>query len=55
MSARCSLLAVVLGLTMVAAPAAAEAHAPARTPIYLNRSYSFEERAADLVSPHDAG
>jgi hypothetical protein len=31
MSARCSLLAVVLGLTMVAAPAAAEAHAPPGT------------------------
>jgi beta-glucosidase len=50
MSARCALLAVVIGLTMVGAPAAAEAHAPPGTPIYLNRSYSFEERAADLVS-----
>jgi len=50
MSARSSLLAVVLGLTMLGAPAAAEAHAPPGTPIYLNRSYSFEERAADLVS-----
>ena len=41
---------MVLGLTMVGAPATAEAHAPPATPIYLNRAYSFEERAADLVS-----
>jgi beta-glucosidase len=50
MSARSVLLAMMVSLTMLGAPVAAEAHAPPGTPIYLNRAYSFEERAADLVS-----
>ena len=56
MSARCSLLAVVLGLTMVAAPAAAEAHAPPGTPIYLPRySTSYSTNGTDFTPIYTTG
>src|SRR3954464_5936349 len=37
-------------LAMATIAAAGAAPAAAETPIYLDRSYSFQERAADLVS-----
>ena len=50
LAAACS-LACTIGLAGVTAPAAsAHAKAADTTPIYLDTHYSFEERAADLVS-----